>query len=81
MAQGWTDENRVARSQYLKDLRSLTDALYNFTYAWERLSEEDQDLCNKHKWEGISLSFCELPYEFENALEVIQVAFETGKVE
>lgn len=80
MAQGWTDENRVARSRYLKDLRTLTDALYNFTHAWERLSEEDQDLCNKHKWEGISMSFDELPYEFENALEVIQVAFETGKV-
>jgi hypothetical protein len=80
MAQGWTDENRVARSQYLKDLRTLTDALYNFTDSWQKLNDEDQDLCNQHKWEGISLSFCELPDEFNNALEVIEVAFETGKV-
>jgi hypothetical protein len=58
----------------------LTDALYNFTDSWQKLNDEDQDLCNKHKWEGISLSFCELPDEFNNALEVIEIAFETGKV-
>ena len=81
MAQGWTDENRVARSQYLKDLRTLTDALHNFRDSWFKLNDEDQDLCNSHKWEGISMSFCELPDEFDNALETIEVFFENGKAE